>query len=59
MNIIKEDKKFYEVIKKPISLDEVKEELNRIKREKKDRGFEIYDERIKQLEEKVKIMKKL
>lgn len=59
MKIIKEDKKLYEVIKKPISIEEVENELRQIKDEKRNRGFEVYDERIKQLEKKIKLMKDL
>ena len=59
MNIIKKDKKLYEVIEKPISVEEVENELRRIKDEKRNRGFEVYDEQIRQLEKKIKLMKDL
>ena len=59
MNIIKKDKKLYEIIEKPISIESVESELIRIKDEKRTRGFEIYDEQIRQLEKKIKLMKEL
>lgn len=59
MKITKEKDKFYETIKKPISLEEVEGELRQIKDEKRNKGFEVYDERIRELEKKIKLMKEL
>lgn len=59
MKIIKKDKKIYEVIEKPITIEEVENELKRLKDEKRNRGFEIYDEQIRQLEKKIKVIKEL
>ena len=59
MKITKEKDKYYEVIKKPITLESVEDELKRLKDEKRNRGYEVYDEQIRQLEKKIKLMKDL
>lgn len=59
MKITKEKDKYYEVIKKPITLESVEDELKRLKDEKRNRGFEVYDEQIRQLEKKIKVIKEL
>lgn len=59
MNIKKKDNKFYEIIEKPISLDSLNAELRRLKDEKRNKGFEVYDERIRELEKKIKLIKEL
>lgn len=59
MNIKKKDNKFYETIEKPISLEDIEGELRQIKDEKRNKGFEVYDERIRELEKKIKLMKEL
>lgn len=59
MIIKKEKDKLYEVIKKPISIEEAENELRQIKDEKRSRGFEVYDEKIRELEKKIKLIKDL
>lgn len=59
MNIIKEKDKLYEVVKKPISVDGLEQELRQLKEDKRTRGFEVYDESIRELEKKIKLIKEL
>ena len=59
MKITKEKDRYYEVIKKPITLESVEDELQRLKDEKRNIGYEVYDEQIRQLEKKIKVIKEL
>lgn len=57
MKLIKKDKRIYEIIEKPVSVKGIEDELQRLKDEKRNRGFEVYDEPIRRLEDKLKQIK--